>query len=134
MLKTAHPAMASAGVCASGGVQLHIDPARVPDRQVISGEVAAGLVVAPGRNPGIGLPSPVRPTRGAEIGSVVTPLAALSGFCPVCLAVQQKTRSGSDLPALAYAPTGSGSRTPVIGVSHPKSSFVSPFTIAKNRF
>ncbi len=56
MLKTGHAIAASSGGCRRPAVQLPIDPARVLDRQVISGEVAAGLVVAPGRNLHIGLP------------------------------------------------------------------------------
>ena len=56
MLKTEQAAVLSSGGSRRPAVQLPIDPARVLDRQVISGEVAAGLVVAPGRNLHIGLP------------------------------------------------------------------------------
>jgi hypothetical protein len=48
------------------GVQLPIDPARVLDRQVISGEVTGGLALATGRGIGIGLTS-VGPKLRAEI-------------------------------------------------------------------
>lgn len=85
MLKTAHAMVSHSSGSFRPEVQLPIDPARVLDRQVISGEVAAGLVVAPGRNLHIGLPSPARPTRGAEISPAVTPLAVMCGFCPVRL-------------------------------------------------
>jgi hypothetical protein len=48
MLKMPLEAADFTGVLKEFQIQLSIDPARVLDRQVISGEVAAGRVLAPG--------------------------------------------------------------------------------------
>ena len=55
MLKTPHSSEKRLASKAPDAVQILIDPTRALDRQVISGEVAAGSVLAVGLDIGIGL-------------------------------------------------------------------------------
>ncbi len=61
MLKTLSPPQKHAGKQAALSVQIPIGRARELDRQVISGEVAAGSVIALGQNIEIGLASDGEP-------------------------------------------------------------------------